>query len=97
MFRKIEASHETVTLEIDGLAVEAEAGESLAAVLLRTPPFLARTTPVGGAPRAPYCMMGVCFDCLVTVDGNGSVQSCLIPVRAGMQVLRQHGKRRIAP
>ena len=31
-----------------------------------------RTTPVSGAPRLPYCMMGVCFDCLVTVDGVDS-------------------------
>ena len=44
-----------------------------------------RTTPVSGAPRAPYCMMGVCFDCLVTIDGVGSRQGCLVPVREGMR------------
>ena len=52
-----------------------------------------RTTPVTGAPRAPYCLMGVCFDCLVTIDGVGSRQACLVPVREGMAVETQLGKR----
>jgi sarcosine oxidase subunit alpha len=38
-------------------------------------------------------MMGVCFECLVTVDGMGSRQACLVPVRAGMVVETQHGAR----
>ena len=48
-----------------------------------------RTTPVTGAPRAPYCMMGVCFDCLVTIDGVGNRQGCLVPVREGMRIETQ--------
>src|SRR3546814_9159081 len=39
-----------------------------------------RTTPVTGAPRAPYCLMGVCFECLVTIDGTGNRQGCLMPL-----------------
>ena len=39
-----------------------------------------RATAVSGAPRLPYCMMGVCFDCLVTIDGVGNRQGCLVPV-----------------
>ena len=42
-----------------------------------------RATAVSGAPRLPYCMMGVCFDCLVTIDGVGNRQGCLVPVRRG--------------
>jgi sarcosine oxidase subunit alpha len=38
-------------------------------------------------------MMGVCFECLVTVDGVGNRQACLVHVREGMTVERQHGKR----
>jgi sarcosine oxidase subunit alpha len=37
--------------------------------------------------------MGVCFDCLVTIDGVGSRQACLVPVREGMSVETQQGKR----
>ena len=40
-------------------------------------------------------MMGVCFDCLVTIDDVGSRQACLIPVRDGMRVETQQGKRKI--
>ena len=41
-------------------------------------------------------MMGVCFECLVEVDGKASVQSCLTPVRDGMQVTRQRRHRTLA-
>jgi sarcosine oxidase subunit alpha len=37
--------------------------------------------------------MGVCFDCLVTIDGQGSRQACLTRVRDGMRIDTQHGKR----
>ena len=94
MFRKLhEPGATAVTIEIDGAAVAAEAGESVAAVLLRQPDIWSRTTPVTQSKRAPYCMMGVCFECLAEVDGVASVQTCLTPVRDGMRVARQTGKR----
>jgi len=94
MFRKLhEPAGKPLTLYIDGAAVAAEAGESVAAVLLRQTPLWSRTTPVSQSKRAPYCMMGVCFDCLARVDGEASVQTCLTPVRDGMRVERQQGKR----
>lgn len=89
MYRLLHEPTETVTLSIDGVAVRARPGEMLAAVLLRTPPFHARTTMLSGTRRAPYCMMGVCFDCLAVVDGQRSVQACLTPVQDGMRVERQ--------
>ena len=97
MFRKLhEPGAQAVTIHIDGMPVTAEACESLAAVLLRQPALWSRTTPVSASRRAPYCMMGVCFDCLAEVDGVASVQTCLTPVRAGMRVARQHGKRSLS-
>ena len=96
MFRKLDQdTGSSLTVHVDGHPVAAIAGESVAAVLLRQAPFWARTTPVSGARRAPYCMMGVCFDCLVTIDGMGNRQGCLVPVRPGMQVEIQKGKREI--
>jgi hypothetical protein len=53
-----------------------------------------RTTPVSGAPRQPYCMMGVCFECLATVDGRPNRQLCLETVREGMVVETQLGAPR---
>jgi predicted molibdopterin-dependent oxidoreductase YjgC len=97
MFRKLHEPIEAgITIEIDGLLVPAERGESVAAVLLRQAENWNRLTPVSSARRAPYCMMGVCFDCLAEVDGVASVQACLTPVRDGMRVARQCGVRKIA-
>lgn len=83
----------TVNLSVDGNPVTAFAGDSLAAALLAAGIVACRTTPVSGAPRAPYCMMGICFECLVTIDGVGSRQACLARVRDGMRVETQQGKR----
>lgn len=51
-----------------------------------------RTTPVSGAERGPYCMMGVCFECLVTVNGRSNRQACLVAVEEDMRVETQRGK-----
>ena len=98
MFRKINDSRGPVlTLTIDGQAVTAEPGETVAAVLLRQPTPTSRSTPVHGSPRAPFCMMGVCFDCLAIVNGAASTQSCLVTVREGMRVERQFGRQSVTP
>lgn len=101
MFRKLHelqglSAPSPLTLTVDGQAVQAEPGETVAGVMLRQTPLYVRTTPVLGNPRAPYCMMGVCFECLAIVDGVPSTQTCLVQVRDGMKVERQHGKRVVA-
>jgi predicted molibdopterin-dependent oxidoreductase YjgC len=94
MFRRLpEIAGDGVTLTIDGRRIAARAGDTVAAALLAAGITHCRTTPVTGAPRAPYCMMGVCFDCLVTIDGVGNRQACLVAVRDGMAVETQRGKR----
>ena len=97
LFRKLpDPSALTVTIHVDGQPVLAEAGETVAGVLFRQNDATARTTPVRQSPRTPYCMMGVCFDCLAVIDGVGSMQSCQVEVRDGMQVERQHGRRKVS-
>jgi predicted molibdopterin-dependent oxidoreductase YjgC len=86
------ATAPSVNLTVDGEAITAEPGDTIAAALLRLDPPLSRTTPVRGSPRAPYCMMGVCFECLAVVDGVTSQQTCLVEVKEGMKVERQHGR-----
>jgi predicted molibdopterin-dependent oxidoreductase YjgC len=80
-------------LSVDGRPIEAHEGDTVAAALLAVGIIAFRTTPVSGSPRGPLCMMGVCFECLVTIDGTGSRQACMTPVRAGMVVETQHGPR----
>jgi hypothetical protein len=80
---------------VDGAAISAREGDSVSAALLASGRDVRRATAVSGAPRLPYCMMGVCFDCLVTNDGVGNRQGCLVPVSEGMQIEIQMGKREI--
>lgn len=90
MFRKLrEPGQDSITIEIDGTKVVAEPGESVAAALLRQDEIWTRLSPVGRGRRGPYCMMGVCFECLSDVDGVASTQTCLTPVCDGMRVRRQ--------
>lgn len=85
------AGRTTLTVQVSGVEVPAWEGETVASVMLRAP-SVQRRTPVNHSPRAPYCQMGVCFDCLVVVDGVSSVQGCLVPVRQGMRIDRQDGR-----
>lgn len=87
----------TVGVTIDGRPYTARAGDSVAATLFAAGVSHCRTTPVSGAPRAPFCMMGVCFDCLVTIDGHANQQGCMVRVRDGMRIEWQHGARRVTP
>jgi D-hydroxyproline dehydrogenase subunit gamma len=94
MFRRlVEPERASVRLMVDGRSVPAAPGDSVAAALLAAGVVACRTTPVSATARAPYCMMGVCFDCLVTIDGVGNRQACLTRVREGMVVETQQGKR----
>lgn len=86
-----------VRITVDDGPLDVPAGTSLAAALLAAGVQRMRTTPVSGAPRAPFCMMGVCFDCLVEIDGRPNRQACLTTVQAGMQVRTQQGARALDP
>lgn len=75
----------TVTIDVDGRPTDAFPGESVATALLAAGVQAFRRTP-SGAARAPFCNMGVCFDCVVTVDGEPGLRACVTPVCAGMRV-----------
>jgi predicted molibdopterin-dependent oxidoreductase YjgC len=85
-----------LTFTYDGRAVPARAGDSIAGALLAAGIHVTRSTPVSGAARGPYCMMGACYECLAVVDGAPSVQTCMTEVKDGMRVERQDGARGLA-
>jgi D-hydroxyproline dehydrogenase subunit gamma len=87
----------TVSLLFEGRSITAPAGVSVAAALLLDGAGHFRTTPVSHSPRAPFCMMGVCFECLVEVDGKPGRQACLTAVRDGMVIRRQQGASALPP
>ena len=83
-----------VTITFDGKALRVPMGISVAAAVLgHTHPGDTYTHPVDGSPRAPYCLMGVCFECMMEIDGVPNQQSCLVTVREGMKVKRQNTLR----
>ena len=82
-----------LNVTIDGRRHAAREGDSVAATLFAAGLPSCRTTPVTGVPRGPYCMMGVCFDCLVVIDGRPNQQGCMVLVRDGMVIERQQGAR----
>lgn len=71
-------------LILDGVPLPAEPGQSVGAALTAAGIRSWRTTRAGGRPRGLFCGIGVCFDCLVTVDGRPNQRACLTPVHDGM-------------
>ena len=76
-----------IRFEVDGRAVEARAGDTVASALLANGIRALRAGP-DGSPRGLFCGIGICFDCLVTVDGRPGQRACMVRVREGMVVAR---------
>ena len=81
----------SVTVVLDGRAITAYAGESIAAALLAAGQRMARLSARAGEPRGYFCGMGVCHECLMTVDGVANVRACMTPVRDGLRIETQRG------
>lgn len=73
----------------EGNEITAQEGDTIAAALLAAGITHTRETPVSQSARAPFCMMGSCFECRVEVDGEHNVQACMRPVEPGINVKRQ--------
>ena len=84
-----------VTVTLDGDTVRCFSGDTVAVALLLSGCPACRSTPVSGAARGPFCLMGVCYDCLVTIDGVPNQQACVTPVRQGMVIAWQDGPREV--
>jgi hypothetical protein len=74
--------------------IEAEPGQTIGAALIAAGHRSWRTTRVDQQPRGIFCGIGVCFDCVVTVNGQANQRACLLPVRDGDRVERQEGAGR---
>jgi predicted molibdopterin-dependent oxidoreductase YjgC len=82
------------TFSFDGTDITAAPGQSIGAALLAAGYRSWRTTRHGGAPRGLFCGIGVCFDCLVVVNGRPGRRACLTEVRDGDVVTSQEGTGR---
>jgi len=81
----------TINVTIDGLPARVPQDITVAAAVLGNGLRNTRTTPISGAPRAPFCMMGVCFDCLMVIDGKSNRRACATRVHEGMRIESQQG------
>ncbi|KMS88883.1 MULTISPECIES: (2Fe-2S)-binding protein [Streptomyces] len=82
------------TVTFDGRPLEALPGQTVAAALWAAGVTAWRSTRGAGRPRGVFCGIGVCFDCLVTVNGRPNQRACLVPVRPGDDIRTQEGTGR---
>ena len=75
----------------DGRPIPFRPGQSVGAALTGAGTRSWRTTRRAGRPRGLFCGIGVCFDCLVVVDGRPNERACLRLAEPGMEVRTQHG------
>jgi predicted molibdopterin-dependent oxidoreductase YjgC len=82
-----EIGQETVSVVLDGQPVRFPAGISVAAALLGAGEIVARISPASKKPCSPHCLMGVCFECMMEIDGVQR-QACMTEIREGMSINR---------
>lgn len=86
-----------VTIMVDGVPIKAHLGETIAGALLAEGRRTWRHTRSRNRPRGLFCGMGVCFDCLVKVDGRPYTRACMTSVVDGMVVDTYHGAEENTP
>jgi predicted molibdopterin-dependent oxidoreductase YjgC len=87
-FIRKRAGGPTITFSFEGRRIEAQEGDTVASALIAAGIEGMRSTFRNNKERLPYCMMGVCFDCLVQIDGEPDQQSCMVELCDGMEVKR---------
>ena len=88
MFRELkDEQKKEVVFFFEGKKLTAFDGETIASALLRSGEIFFREAKNNNF-RGPYCMIGICFECLVDVDQMQSLQSCQVIVKNNMQVKR---------
>ena len=92
MFKRLDNSDQNrVNVTINGQPAQVLPGETVAAAVLAQGLPYTRTTPVSGTPRAPFCLMGVCFECLMVINGKANQRACMVQVKEGMRIESQQG------
>ncbi|MDB5082410.1 MAG: (2Fe-2S)-binding protein [Chloroflexi bacterium] len=80
-----------------GQPVTAYLGETIGTALTAAGITTFRVTRQGGRPRGIFCGIGICFDCLVVVEGRLNQRACLTPARPGLEVQPQAGAGHLEP
>lgn len=86
VFRRTATPAEAITIEVDGRAVTAHHGDTVATAMLAVGYDAIGANVKSGRPSAPFCLIGICFGCQCTIDGAPDAQACLVLARDGMVV-----------
>ena len=78
-----------VIIKVDGAELEACEGETIASALVAAGIKVFRNTRKLKEPRRIFCALGRCTDCVMTVDGQPNIRTCITPVRDGMEIWTQ--------
>ena len=92
MFRIVDNSEPEIEIFLDQEKIRVPAGITLAAALLLRDRIPTRHNPVDRSPRAPHCLIGACFECLLEIDGVEQ-RACQVEVRQGMRIKFNTGDR----
>lgn len=72
------------TMSFEGQEIPVRTGQSVGAALMDAGIKSWRTTRKNDRPRGLFCGIGICFDCLITVDGQPNQKACMVPAEDGM-------------
>jgi hypothetical protein len=87
--KSVIARKQPFKIQVNGRQVIAYPGETIATVLLADGYKMFRHSALSAEPRGAFCGMGLCFDCLVTLNGKPNVRACITVVQPGDMVERQ--------
>ncbi len=88
MFRYFkENKQEMIPITLDGQSVSLPCGMTVAAALLSVGEMISRISPSSHKPCSPHCLMGVCYECLMEINGIKR-QACLTKIEEGMVINR---------
>lgn len=90
------SEHGAAEFLFEGRPISFRPGETLAGALMVAGVVDFRQTPTSGTVRGPWCLMGICYECLLRIDGRDNQRACMTDTRPGMTVERQIGARRDA-
>ena len=80
-----------ITFKFESQSIKCFSGMTVASALLASGEIIFRISAQSNSGRGPYCLMGICFECLVEIDGCPNRQACMIQVENDMVIKRQAG------
>jgi len=89
MFRKLFEDRNKVCISFEGEEFFVDTDQSVASALLGEGHHVFRSSVINNQPRGAYCMMGICFECLLEINGRPNQQACMVPVKENMVIKRQ--------